>query len=45
MAREEKVRVSSKEKEMLDTARQEIFGSDAVPYGEVIAELCENYDS
>lgn len=35
------IRVSDSEKEALDEARRQIFGSDSVPYGEVIKKLTE----
>lgn len=41
MAREERIRVSSEEKQLLDEKRTELFGTDEVPYGAVVAELCQ----
>lgn len=41
MARETTVKVSDEELRKLHEARQEIFGTDAVPLGEVIAELVD----
>lgn len=42
--REQTIKVSDAEKESLDDVRKEIFGSDSVPYGEVIQELVEQYN-
>lgn len=42
MARENTVKVSNEEKNLLDEARESIFGTDEVPYGVVISELCKN---
>jgi hypothetical protein len=41
--RENTIKVSDGEKEQLDRARDDIFGSDSVPYGEVIEALVEDY--
>jgi hypothetical protein len=43
MSRESTVRVSDGEKESLDVAREDIFGTDEVPYGTVIQALVDNY--
>lgn len=43
MARKQKIRVSSQEKFALDAVRDDIFGTDSVPYGEVIQTLVDNY--
>lgn len=42
--RENTIKVSDSEKEALDKAREEIFGTQSVPYGEVIQKLAEEYD-
>jgi len=42
--RENTIKVSDSEKEALDDAREEIFGTQSVPYGEVIQELVEEYN-
>ena len=41
MARDNTVALSDKEKKRLDEAREKIFGTDEVPYGVVISELCK----
>lgn len=43
MARENLVRLSDREKELLQEVRQTEFGTDSVPFGEVIGVVCENY--
>lgn len=42
--REQTIKVSESEKESLDNVRKDIFGSDSVPYGEVIQALVDQYD-
>jgi len=42
MARQNTIKVSDFEKSLLDEKRQEIFGTDEVPYGVVISTLCDN---
>lgn len=41
MARENTVKVSDEEKEALDAAREDIFGTDEVPYGAVVKRLVD----
>lgn len=41
MARENTVKVSDEEKEALDAAREDIFGTDEVPYGTVVQRLVD----
>ena len=38
------IKVSDEEKACLDEAREAIFGSSSVPYGEVITALCDAYE-
>lgn len=41
--RQKTVKVSKQEKEQLNRAREDIFESENVPYGEVINRLVEEY--
>jgi len=41
MLRETTITVSYDEKDRLDDARRELFGTDEVPYGAVISELVD----
>jgi hypothetical protein len=43
MARTNTVRLSDKEKKLLEEVRQTEFGSDSVPLGEALEVACENY--
>lgn len=43
MARNSTIAVSNEEKEKLDNIRDNIFGTDEVPYGVVINHLIESY--
>jgi predicted DNA-binding protein len=40
MTRETTICVSTEEKERLDEAAKVIFGTESVPYGEIVTELC-----
>lgn len=42
--RETTISVSSDEKDQLDNAKIELFGTDEVPYGAVITELTDCID-
>lgn len=44
MSRDKTVALSDNEKERLDGVRQEIYGTDEVPYGVVITDLIDYYD-
>lgn len=44
MARESKIRLSSKEKDELDRVRDELYHTDEVPYGLVVETLITIYD-
>lgn len=41
--RENTIKVSDSEKETLDAIREDVFGSQSVPYGEVIQYLAEQH--
>jgi len=43
MARENFVRLSDRELELLEEVRSTEFGSDSVPIGEAVSVACENY--
>jgi len=43
MGREELIRVSSEEKELLEKVRGEEFGTDSVPLGEVLELACQRF--
>lgn len=43
MTRDTLIRVHRHERDALDEVRDEMYGSDAVPYGEVIGGLTEYY--
>lgn len=42
--RETTISVSQSEKDRLDDAKAELFGTDEVPYGAVITELVDSLD-
>jgi len=43
MARENTIKVSDKEKELLDRARESMYGTDEVPYGKIVEDLSVTY--
>jgi len=43
MARENNVVLSDSELNKLQSVREDMFGSDEVPYGVVVDKLCEQY--
>jgi len=43
MARTNTVRLSDRERELLEEVRQTEFGTDSVPLGEALEVACENY--
>jgi hypothetical protein len=43
MTRDSTVRVSDREKDELDAARDDIFGTDEVPYGVVVQALVDEH--
>jgi hypothetical protein len=43
MARENMIRVSDREKELLERVRMEKFGTDGVALGEALEAACESY--
>jgi len=43
MARSNAVKLSDREKELIEEVRETEFGSDSVPLGEAIEVACENY--
>jgi len=45
MARRNTIAVSDEEKAELDQVREAQFGTDSVPYGEVIQMLVDDYDA
>jgi hypothetical protein len=40
--REKKIRLSTEEKDLLRTTRQEMFGDENVPYGVVVRAACRS---
>lgn len=42
MPRQNTIKVSDEEKEHLNEVRKQLFGTDEVPYGVVIARLCRD---
>lgn len=44
MARENTIVLSDDELAQLQATRNEMFGSDEVPYGVVVNKLCEDYN-
>lgn len=45
MARDTTIALSEDEKESLDSVRDDIFGTDEVPYGTVVEHLIEEHFS
>ena len=43
MARQNTVKLSDREKALIEEVRETKFGSDSVPLGEAIEVACENY--
>lgn len=43
MGRDNLVRLSDREKALLEEVRQTEFGTDSVPIGEALEVACENY--
>jgi len=43
MARDDQIRVSKEEKQALDSVKQDMFGTDEVPYGAVITPLINHW--
>lgn len=43
MARENTIKVSDREKELLEEARYAEYGTDSVPLGEALEAVCESY--
>jgi len=43
MARENAVKLSDREKALLEEVRETEFGTDSVPLGEALEVACENY--
>lgn len=43
MARGNTIKVSDKEKDLLEEVRETEFGTDSVPFGEALQVACENY--
>lgn len=43
MARDNSIAVTDEERELLGEVRQDIFGTDEVPYGVVIESLVDEY--
>jgi len=43
MGRETSIRVSEREKALLEEVRDTEFGTDSVPLGEALKVVCENY--
>lgn len=42
MSRDKRIRVSEDEHELLSKTREQIYGTDEVPYGTVVQRLCED---
>lgn len=43
MARENTVKLSDSEKELIEDVREKHFGTDSVPLGEAVEVACRNY--
>lgn len=43
MVRQNSIKVSDEEKELLEEVRQAEFGTDSVPFGEALQVACEAY--
>lgn len=43
MVRQNSIKVSDSEKELLEEVRQTKFGTDSVPFGEALQVACESY--
>lgn len=43
MAREHLVKLSERERELIEEVREVEFGTDSVPLGEAVEVACENY--